>query len=141
MVGHGECSKRHSNVPREYCTGEDSAWRVVFSVETDHKAIAEANKKLRKEALQLIDRWNNQGLGNQPKSNLLTSGDLRIDLQGVFTKNNQQYYNLQIQGNSQATTLSQIKVPVDTPAETMREAFKLSLNQRAKLEVQRQKYT
>ncbi|XP_076130720.1 uncharacterized protein LOC143112305 [Alosa pseudoharengus] len=141
MVSYQECRKQHSNTSREYCTWEENAWKVVFSVKTDHKAIAEPNKKLRKEALQLIDRWNNQGLGNQSRSNLLMSGDLRIDLQEVFTRDDQQYYKLQIQVNSQGTILSQIKVPVETSAETMREAFKMSLNQRAKTEVQKQKYT
>ncbi|KAJ8259549.1 hypothetical protein GJAV_G00170720 [Gymnothorax javanicus] len=148
VIHPGECmyslprrSKRTpNNKPQVICTKEDNNNRrtTTFTAVEDHSAIAEPNNRLRTEALDLINRWDNQRLGDQARSNLITSDHLRIDLQGLINRNNQRYYNLQIQENRQrssreSTTLSQIIVPVDTSAEYMRLAFRESLQRRARV--------
>ncbi|XP_070710808.1 uncharacterized protein [Pempheris klunzingeri] len=131
---------RKPNARQVICTKEDNNQRRVttFTAEDAQQHILEPNNRLRNEALDLINQWDNQGLGNQGRSNLITSDNLRIDLQGLINRNNQQYYNLQIQWNvprrsGQSTTLAQIIVPVDTSAEYMREAFRESLQRRARI--------
>ncbi|XP_040014497.1 uncharacterized protein LOC120806979 [Xiphias gladius] len=143
----GECSysqsqrtKRSPNEAEVICTKEDNNNRRVttFLAEAAPGDIAECNNRLRAEAVNLINRWDNQRLSDQARSNLLVSDNLRIDLQRLFVRNNQQYYNLQIQrniprGRHQSTTISQILVPVGTSSEYMRFAFRESLTRRARI--------
>ncbi|XP_040905169.1 uncharacterized protein LOC121189280 [Toxotes jaculatrix] len=149
VITAGECvysvpqrSKRQPNNPNVICTKEDQNKRrvTVFTAEVNHNAIAEPNNRQRNEAINLINRWDNQGLGDRARSNLIRSeeGNLRLDLQGLINRNNQRYYNLQIQINSarssrESTTLAQIIVPIDTSAEYMRLAFRESLQRRARI--------
>ncbi|XP_071359753.1 uncharacterized protein [Trachinotus anak] len=131
--------KRTPNDPNEICSWTDNNGREITATEQDARNnIADCSNRLRREALDLINEWNNQRLGNQARSNLISSDNLRIDLQGVFNVDNQLCYNLQIQVNKprcrgESTTLSQIICPVDTPAEQMRWAFKRSLEKRTKV--------
>ncbi|XP_047197788.1 uncharacterized protein LOC118099065 [Hippoglossus stenolepis] len=141
VIGPGECvssqtyrAKRQPNNPRVICTREDNNNRRVttFREEGDSRNIAPTNRKLRNEAVDLINQWNNQGLTDQSRSELITSSNLRLDNQGLFNRNNQRCYNLQIQLNGQrasgrSTTVAHIIVPVDTSAEYMRLAFRESL--------------
>lgn len=107
----------------------------MFEAVVNHQAIADSHN-YRKEALDLINQWDGRGLGQQARSNLVTSSNLRIDLQGLFNRSNQQYYNLQVQvngqsGSGESTTLAHNEVPVDTPLEYMRLALRESLRNRA----------
>ncbi|XP_060933492.1 uncharacterized protein LOC133010086 isoform X2 [Limanda limanda] len=154
IISPGECvftqthrAKRQTNNPRVICTREDdddnNNRRVTtFKDVGGQQYIKKPNKKLLNEALELINRWNNQRLSAEARSNLITSDHLRLDNQGLCNRNNQRCYNLQIQINGprspgQSTTVAQIIVPVDTSAEYMRFAFRESLrgNFRVELEV------
>lgn len=95
----------------------------------------------RNEIVNIISRWDNGYLGNQARSGLITSENLRIDLQG-FT-NNQRYYNLQIQVNrprqpGTSTTVAQVLIPVnaDIPDRYVRMAFTESFRRRARVTVE-----
>lgn len=107
----------------------------MFEAVENHQTIADSHN-YRAEAFKLINEWDGRGLGQQARSNLVTSRNLRIDLQGLFNRSNQQYYNLQVQVKSQrvsgkSTTLAHIEAPVDTPLEYMRLALRESLRNRA----------
>ncbi|XP_053272051.1 uncharacterized protein LOC128430106 [Pleuronectes platessa] len=145
VIGPGECvfsqtsrAKRQPDNPKVICTREDkdNDIRIVttFREEGSSSNIAPTNKASRKKALDLINKWKNQGLidNGKSKSNLIKSEYFRIDNQGAFTRNNQRYYNLQIQINGPrrlgcSTSVAHIIVPVDTSAEYMRLAFTQSL--------------
>lgn len=107
----------------------------MFEAVENHQTIADSHN-YRAEAFNLINEWDGRGLGQQARSNLVTSRNLRIDLQGLFNRSNQQYYNLQVQVKSQrvsgeSTTLAHNEAPVDTPLEYMRLALRESLRNRA----------
>lgn len=126
-----------TNPPQVICTREDNNRRRVtmFEAVVNHQAIADSHN-YRAEAFNLINEWDGRGLGQQARSNLVTSRNLRIDLQGLFNRSNQQYYNLQVQVKSQrvsgeSTTLAHNEAPVDTPLEYMRLALRESLRNRA----------
>ncbi|XP_060923434.1 uncharacterized protein LOC132997427 [Limanda limanda] len=147
VISPGECvfsqtsrAKRQVNIPTWFCRRVDANRRVtIFGHEGDSRKFAQTNRDLRREADELINRWNNQGLNNQPgQRTLIESANLRIDKQGMVNRNNQPYYNLQIQINGprrpgHSTTVSVIIVPVDTPAEYMRFAFRESLRRRLRV--------
>ncbi|XP_018516882.1 uncharacterized protein LOC108873230 [Lates calcarifer] len=133
-----------TNPPQVVCTREDidnNRRRVTtFVAVVNHQAIADSDDYF-EEALGLINRWDGRGLGQQARSNLVTSSNLRIDLQGLFPRNNQRYYNLQVQvnrqrGKGESTTLAHIEVPVDTPLEYMRLALRESLQNRARVSLE-----
>ncbi|XP_058496024.1 uncharacterized protein LOC131466647 [Solea solea] len=157
IISPGECSytdsfrrKRQTNNPSVLCTrrddddddDEEGKRRVTYFLENrERNNIASVNKKLCNEALDLINKWDNQRLNDQSRSNLIRSANFRIDNQGLCKMNNQRCYNLQVQMNKQrsageSTTVSHIVVPVDTSAEYMRLAFKLSLEKQASVHVQ-----
>ncbi|XP_073793185.1 uncharacterized protein [Danio rerio] len=95
---------------------------------------ANSNKKLREEAAELIDRWDNSHLAEKGKSNLIKSPNFRIDMQGIIndkeTKN--RYYNMQVQMNvkMEKTTVSQVFIPdgVLVPEKYIKTAFLHSLH-------------
>ncbi|XP_069385844.1 uncharacterized protein [Paralichthys olivaceus] len=146
-IGPGECeysqthrTKRQPGNSRVICTreeGDNNNRRVTtFREEGDSRNIAQTNNRLRNEALDLINQWDNQRLTDQARSNLISSSRLRLDNQGLCNRNNQRCYNLQIQINQQrsrgeSTTVAHILVPVDTSAEYMRLAFRESLERQA----------
>ncbi|CAL8296267.1 unnamed protein product [Boreogadus saida] len=114
--------------------------RSNYTVEPE-KNIMSPKKKLFNEAMLLIGQWHGRTLGSQAKSNLLSSCNVRIDNQGMTTDG---YINLQIQHNvprrpGQSTTLAQILVPIDTSDEEIRAAFRVSLENRAKVKKQKEK--
>lgn len=151
IVSFGDCyltsrRKRQIGESNQVCSVVQDNVNYKFTIRPDNNAITSPNRSLRTEAADLINRFENQGLGNQARSNLVTSQNLRIDLQGLFNRGNQRFYNLQIQWNIQrsnrrSTTLAQIMVPIDTPAGIMREAFRLSLERQARIEVQTEPVT
>lgn len=107
----------------------------MFEAVENHQTIADSHN-YRAEAFNLINEWDGRGLGQRARSNLVTSRNLHIDLQGLFNRSNQQYYNLQVQVKSQrvsgkSTTLAHNEAPVDTPLEYMRLALRESLRNRA----------
>lgn len=113
--------------------------RTTFSQEPAPRHIADIGN-LRNEAENLIGTWNNGYLGNQARSNLIHTANLRIDMQGIINHNNLPCYNLQIQKNTrrrpgESTTVSQIIVSQTIePAERyIRRAFFESLNRRARV--------
>uniref|UniRef100_A0A8C5FS42 Uncharacterized protein n=1 Tax=Gadus morhua TaxID=8049 RepID=A0A8C5FS42_GADMO len=96
-----------------------------YTVEQTNK-LANCTRRLRKDAEELINRWIGKPLRDKPKSNLLTSDNLRIDIQGALGHN----VNLQIQVNSQrrrggSTSLAQIIIPNDASDDEIRTAFTL----------------
>uniref|UniRef100_A0A3B1JFT4 Uncharacterized protein n=1 Tax=Astyanax mexicanus TaxID=7994 RepID=A0A3B1JFT4_ASTMX len=110
-------------------TNKRECIQVNFIALQDHKHIADGHS-LRKEITELIAKWNNGYLRDKAKSGLIKSKNLRIDLQGVFPRENQRYYNLQIQINrprinGESTTVSQVLIPVDPeiPASYVHRAF------------------
>lgn len=47
----------------------------------------------------LIALWNNRYLTDNPTSYVITTENLHIDLKGLLTKDDRQYYGVEIQGN------------------------------------------
>ena len=97
----------------------------------------EITRKMSDNAFNLIDEWKACDLDTKAKSNLVRSKELRIDNQGQV---DHIFVNLQIQMNcartpGKSTTLAQIIVPTDTQPNVLRNAFKMSLNCRAKLKM------
>ncbi|XP_048038327.1 uncharacterized protein LOC125263357 [Megalobrama amblycephala] len=126
-------------------TVDDKANRIKLTFYAEEAKITEA-KKWSEEATDLINQWNGGRLSKRQKSNLITTDNLRIDMQGTFTHNKQLYYNLQIQinrkrkGPNDSTTVSQILVPDGIPDEYMRRAFQESFNTQKKITVEVSKY-
>ncbi len=116
---------------------KDKKIKTTFTAEPATNSITE-NHSWRNEASNLISRWNNGYLVDQARSNLITSENLRIDMQGLINRNNQRYYNLQIQVNmnrrpGQSTTVSQIIIPSGVPDRYIRRAFWESFRRRARV--------
>lgn len=116
---------------------------TFFTIE-NHKDIAHPpTRALEKEAQELIDEWDNQHEGRTgPSSNLVKlpnkkTQSFRIDLQGIFKKNNKNYYNLQVQINNVprkgSTTVAHVIAPDGISAQNMHRAFTNSLNKHAKV--------
>lgn len=147
-IESGECTyitpRRHKRMDQNaeailICTKNDrhNKKRTSFTAEETND-ITGINRNLRFEANNLISRWNNQYLVDRARSELITSEHFRIDMQGIINRNNQRYYNLQIQLNvrrndNQSTTVSQIIVPDGIPDRYIRRAFMESLNRRARV--------
>ncbi|KAL7856344.1 hypothetical protein AOLI_G00199480 [Acnodon oligacanthus] len=133
--------KRQASTAVAYCTRTDKGNHVVtiFYAEPNPRALTDGSR-WRGEITNIIARWDNGYLGNQARSNLITSEHLRIDLQGLLCIDGQQYYNLQIQLNvprrpGQSTTVSQIFIPRNVPDRYVRFAFVESFRRRARVTV------
>lgn len=123
-------------------TINDSANRIktTFLAEGAQNHIADG-RQWRNEARNIISRWDNSRLVSQGRSNLITTENLRIDMQGMVPRHNLRYHNLQIQvnvprgGNLPSTTLSQVFVPENrgVPDRYVRRAFQESQNRRARI--------
>ncbi|MCI4388986.1 hypothetical protein PGIGA_G00092460 [Pangasianodon gigas] len=146
-IESGECSyvtsqHRNRRAPEDrvlICTrkDKDNKKTTIFTAEPAPDDITE-NQKWKNEARNLISRWNNGYLVDQARSQLITSDNLRIDMQGLINRNNQRYYNLQIQVNvrrrpGQSTTVAQIIVPAGVPDRYIRRAFWESFRRRARV--------
>ncbi|XP_046699136.1 uncharacterized protein LOC124381483 isoform X1 [Silurus meridionalis] len=132
--------KRQPNTV-EICSVHDKAKkrRTTLTAQPNSNVIADGNS-WKKEMSDLIENWKNDKLPDQAKSELIKSKNLRIDLQGLLKRSNQNYYNLQIQinkkrGNNESTTLAQVIMPVDEdiPDRYVRRAFAESAKQRARV--------
>ncbi|XP_069478074.1 uncharacterized protein [Ambystoma mexicanum] len=93
-------------------------------------------------AYQVIRRWNNGFLRNQPTSNIIHTDHLRLDLQGFTTSGGIRNYNYQIQINGprrpgQPSSITQVLFPVEEclPERYIRRAFMESLVRRARITV------
>ncbi|KAL6467319.1 hypothetical protein MHYP_G00251230 [Metynnis hypsauchen] len=122
-----------------YCTDRGNHVETIFYADPDSTALSDGSR-WRDEITNLIARWNNRYLVKQARSNLITSDNLRIDLQGLLYIDGQQYYNLQIQLNvhrrpGQSTTVSQVLVRSDIPDRYVRFAFVESFLRRARVTV------
>ncbi|KAL1279357.1 hypothetical protein QQF64_026030 [Cirrhinus molitorella] len=127
------------------CTKKDKGNKkmTTFTATPAPNAIADGSR-WRNEAENIISRWENDFLVDQPRSNLIHTENLRIDLQQIIpnnNNNNQRYYNLQIQVNiprrpGQSTTVSQIIVPRGIPRRYIRRAFLESFRRRARVRVE-----
>ncbi|XP_056304136.1 uncharacterized protein LOC130216262 [Danio aesculapii] len=123
-----------SNIGRTITISEETARSGTF---------ANSNKKLRREAEDLINQWNNVHLVNQARSKLITSDHLRIDMQGMVPQGNKRYHNLQVQINGvqrgkklTSTTLSQVFVHNDgVPEQYIKRGFLHSLNNQVRVYV------
>uniref|UniRef100_A0A3B3TCY9 Uncharacterized protein n=1 Tax=Paramormyrops kingsleyae TaxID=1676925 RepID=A0A3B3TCY9_9TELE len=145
VINPGECrnslprrSKRQPNTAGVIHTCKDQNGRVITFRGDGNRGIADSNKKLRNEALDLINQWSHPSLSNP--GTISKSSNVRIDLQGSFNRNNLRYHNLQIQMNTQrssgsSTTIAQASVPDGTSDEYIRLALKLSLEKGVKVEV------
>lgn len=90
----------------------------------------------RNEAETLISRWDNGYLVDQARSNLIHSDHLRIDIQGIITRKNQLYYDLQVKMRRRpGTTVSQIIVSRGIPECYIHRAFMESFRSRARVYV------
>ncbi|XP_036439528.1 uncharacterized protein LOC118816997 [Colossoma macropomum] len=148
VIKPGECTyystqrkKRQPNNAVVFCTRKDGGNQVetIFYAEPDPTALADGSS-WRNEITDLIARWDNGYLGDQARSQLITSSNLRIDLQGLLYIGGQRYYNLQIQLNvhrrpRQSTTVSQVLIPRDStvPDRYVRFAFVESFRRRARV--------
>lgn len=92
--------------------------------------IAGNGTQFRNDIETIISRWNNTFLTTRRKT-LLSEKNFRIDMQGMVNREEQRYYNLQIQMNvrrprGQSTTYSQVLVPKNltgVPTPYVRNAF------------------
>uniref|UniRef100_A0A3B4CV61 Tubulin polymerization promoting protein n=1 Tax=Pygocentrus nattereri TaxID=42514 RepID=A0A3B4CV61_PYGNA len=128
-----------------FCTRTDKGNHVetTFYAESNPRALTDGSQ-IRNDITNLIALWDNRCLGNQARSNLIISRNLRIDLQGLLYIDGQQYYNLQIQLNAprrpgQSTTFSQVFIPrnIPIPVRYVRFAFVESFRRRARVTVVR----
>ncbi|XP_027013716.2 uncharacterized protein LOC113649938 [Tachysurus fulvidraco] len=82
----------------ETCFIEENRMMIKLKPELDPEAIAEG-RKWSKEISQIIAHWNNSYLHDDSKSNVITTNNLRLDLQGLVLRDNLSYYGLQIEMN------------------------------------------
>uniref|UniRef100_A0A8C1T1B2 Tubulin polymerization promoting protein n=1 Tax=Cyprinus carpio TaxID=7962 RepID=A0A8C1T1B2_CYPCA len=144
LIDSGEgthITSRHRNRrdPEVIDTEDDQGNHIktIFTAVAAPRDITDGTR-YRNEAENLIGRWTNVHLGNQARSKLITSEHLRIDLQGHINRNNQRYYNLQIQVDNR--TIAQIIIPDEIPERYVRRAFLESFNRRARVFIDVSKY-
>ncbi|XP_056304092.1 uncharacterized protein LOC130216220 [Danio aesculapii] len=126
----------------EVINDQDIHKTITISVEEAGSDFAASNNKLRKEAADLINHWDNSHLVNQAQSELITSDSFRIDMQGMIKDNNKNkyYHNLQVQMNIKrskkfpSTTVSQVLVQQGgAPDHYIRAAFLRSMNDQVRV--------
>uniref|UniRef100_A0A3B3SXK0 Tubulin polymerization promoting protein n=1 Tax=Paramormyrops kingsleyae TaxID=1676925 RepID=A0A3B3SXK0_9TELE len=136
--------RRQLNNAKLICTRTDRSNKIEtrFYAEPAPTAIIDGSE-WKYEIVNIISRWDNSYLVNQARSQLITTENLRIDLQGLCVRNNQRYYNLQIQVNrprqsGTSTTVAQVLIPqnADVPSRYIRRAFTESLNLQARVSVE-----
>lgn len=134
--------KRQPNNGEPICTEKiDNNKEVRYYAEIN-KNIADG-KQWREEIEGLISQWSNGCLSNGAKSCLRESKSFRIDQQGVFKRNNKQYYNLQIQINKprkpkESTTVALVILEDNNQINDnhVQFAFKQSFDSRVKVTVE-----
>uniref|UniRef100_A0A3Q4MQD0 Tubulin polymerization promoting protein n=1 Tax=Neolamprologus brichardi TaxID=32507 RepID=A0A3Q4MQD0_NEOBR len=136
VISPGEC--RYS-VPRQDI--DNNRRRVTTFVATENNRTIADSQNYREDAFNLIDQWDGLGLAQNSRYTVVSSSNLRIDLQGGFNRNNQWHYNVQLQVNTQrrsgqSTTLAHIEVPVDTPPQYNLLALRQSLQHRARVSLE-----
>ncbi|KAK3507229.1 hypothetical protein QTP70_011552 [Hemibagrus guttatus] len=134
--------KRQANDIVEICRKTDPANNKVTTITAQKVKTIADGRNWKNEIEQIISKYNNSYLRDQAKSNILKTDSLRIDIQGRLKRNNQYYYNLQIQVNMPrqkggSTTVAQVLIPQneDIPDRYVRRAFNESFTRRAKVSV------
>lgn len=115
--------------------------KIKFNAETDLTVSADGSI-WRNEIINFIARWKNKYMDQEPRSKLITSKNLRFNIQKVVNEG-QQYYNLQIMVNVNAQTgrrnsLALVVIPVyeEVPDRFIQLAFMESFRHRARISVE-----
>uniref|UniRef100_A0A8C4RHZ8 Uncharacterized protein n=1 Tax=Erpetoichthys calabaricus TaxID=27687 RepID=A0A8C4RHZ8_ERPCA len=100
-IAEGECAhtvqntqKRSLVAPELICTINDSGNRRLTRFEMQATSDLLDGSPYLNTATDLIAQWRNDLLTNQPRSNLITEDNLRIDLQNLPVSGGVRYYNL-----------------------------------------------
>uniref|UniRef100_A0A3B4T3F5 Uncharacterized protein n=1 Tax=Seriola dumerili TaxID=41447 RepID=A0A3B4T3F5_SERDU len=110
---------------QDLCNWKDNNNRFFTVTEEDaQNTIASCTGVLRNEALGLIERWDNQLLPNQPRSNLVSSENFRIDLQGIINVNIQTTYNSIISNQLAPQTPTKVRMKRRTQNRTKARGYK-----------------
>nr|XP_021327479.1 uncharacterized protein LOC110438722 [Danio rerio] len=134
-------SRNSDNEPQKIviCTRVDKGKIIIthFSAEPASRDITDGIQ-FRHEVEKLTSKWHNEYLVDEARSNLISSANLRVDLQSPIIHNNQTYYNVHIRLNKarrarESTTVSQVLAPQGIPARLIRRAFMESLQMRARI--------
>ncbi|KAK3507230.1 hypothetical protein QTP70_011553 [Hemibagrus guttatus] len=130
--------KRESDT-YEICLRDNFNGKITkLKQEYDPKAIAEG-RKWSNEISQIISNWNNEYLDNHSKSNVITTTNLHLDLQGWVQMNNVKYNCLEIQRKTDqphrlSVTVAQVFLPEDViPEKHINRAIIESFCNRAKI--------
>ncbi|KAG7313864.1 hypothetical protein KOW79_022360 [Hemibagrus wyckioides] len=134
-------SKRVSDHIEEICLRDDFNEKMtMLMLEWDPKAITEG-RKWSNEMSQIISQWDNEYLDSERKSNVITTTNLQLGLQGLVQRNNVQYTVLQIQRKMQdphriSPTVAEVYLPKDViPEKHVHQAIIESFCNRAKIYV------
>ncbi|XP_028414785.1 uncharacterized protein LOC114537874 [Dendronephthya gigantea] len=121
VVQWNSCQNTRGKRQTEQLCMRDTANRihVVYLMEPGQIATDQLSTALRHSAHHSIARMEISRIPTRPRSNILNdiNSDFRIDLQGIHSWENQNYYNLQLQRNiprrpGQSTTYATVLVPV-----------------------------
>lgn len=112
QYSHRLRTKRQVRQDLYQCTDSANRWVVTFVRNTVAKIATLVKRKLWKEIQSITSMWSNDLLTDQ-KGTLVKTNTFRIDMQGMVPRDNQRYYNLQIQMNvrrqkGQSTTYSRL---------------------------------
>lgn len=138
QYSHRLRTKRQVRQDLYQCTDSANRWVITFVRNTVAKIATLVKRKLWKEIQSITSMWSNDLLTDQ-KGTLVKTNTFRIDMQGMVPRDNQRYYNLQIQMNvrrqkGQSTTYSQVLVPENlegVSTEYVRDAFITSYKETA----------
>ncbi|XP_060748341.1 uncharacterized protein LOC132861019 [Tachysurus vachellii] len=105
----------NSDYINETCFIDHNGNMTKLKPKWDPEAIAEG-RKWSNEISQINAQWSNSYLHEDSKSNVITTKNLHLDLQGLVLRDNLPYYGLQIEMNMHrpqgiSTTLAQVFLP------------------------------
>ena len=139
QCSHGLRTKRQEQKKPDVCRCRDEGNQREFNLYFNRAAnIAGEGTQFQDSVEKIIALWNNELLTTRSKTLVVRFG-FRIDMQGMVNRDNQRYYNLQIQRNvprerGQSTTYSQVLVPENLtgiPTRYVRDAFLRSYRETA----------
>lgn len=125
------------NVTVIVCTRQsgDQQVETKFNLEPEPTEITDGSE-WRNELTSLITRWSNAHLTSSPTSHVVTTENLRIDLQGTVTKNHRTYFWVEIQARPRSNVIvAQVMVPQENevPSRYVRMALVESFRRRARV--------